>query len=211
MVMAASSYAQAPAFVPDLSTVANTSKWGIHNREVRLVEDQGRKAVALNAKPRDGVVWLKDYSFSQGVIECDIRGKDIVGQSFVGIAFHGVDEETFDAIYFRPFNFHQEQAARRSHSVQYISHPVYTWSKLRKDHPGKYENPLSDPPDADAWFHARIVLEGRIVKVFVNDDKEPCLSVEKIGKQKDGWLGFWVGNGSEGLFANLKIVAAKRN
>jgi hypothetical protein len=206
LTMAVPAVAQTPAFVPDLSKVTDNKEWGIHNREARVFEDQDMKGVELNANPREGFVWLKNYSFSDGVIECDIRGKDVVGQSFVGVAFHGVDKENFDAIYFRPFNFHQEQVARRSHSVQYISHPTYTWSKLRTDHPGKYENALKNPPDSNAWFHARIVVEGMNVRVFVNDDKEPSLVVEKISNQQNGWIGFWVGNGSDGKFANLKIT-----
>ncbi len=48
---------------------------------------------------------LQPQQFRNGTIECDIREKDVQGQSFVGITFHGVDSTTYDAIYFRPFNF----------------------------------------------------------------------------------------------------------
>jgi hypothetical protein len=43
----------------------------------------------------------------------------------------------------------------------------------------------------------------------VNDATEPCLVVEQLSDRKSGWVGFWVGNGSGGEFANLKVTAAK--
>jgi hypothetical protein len=58
-------------------------------------------------------------------------------QSFVGVAFHGVDGTTYDAIYFRPFNFKTDDPVRRIHAVQYISHPDNPWQKLRDGQPGE--------------------------------------------------------------------------
>jgi len=68
---------------------------------------------------------LKNILFSNGTIEFDVKGKDVQGQSFVGLAFHGLDNSTYDAIYLRPFNFRTEDKLRKIHAVQYISHPVY--------------------------------------------------------------------------------------
>ena len=50
---------------------------------------------------------------------------------------------TYDAIYFRPFNFRTSDPARRLRAVQYISHPTYTWNKLRAERPGVYEKPVN--------------------------------------------------------------------
>jgi tetratricopeptide (TPR) repeat protein len=87
------------------------------------------------------------------VIEVDLKGKDVAQQSFLGIAFHLVDWTTFDAVYFRPFNFRAPEAERRSHSVQYVSHPVNTWQKLRAEQPGRFEKAIElDPRSADAWL-----------------------------------------------------------
>jgi len=44
----------------------------------------------------------------------------------VGIAFHGSDNKTLDAIYFRPFNFQSTDPVRKIHAVQYVSHPDNT-------------------------------------------------------------------------------------
>lgn len=194
-------------FVPQasLAQLAKKTKpepqyWSTFNREVKYGDDQ---VIYLNAKPNDGLLWLKDTDFTNGTIDLDIKGKDTRGQSFVGIAFHGQDNETFDAVYFRPFNFNV--AERKSHSVQYISMPQYDWKKLRENFPGKYENQIASPPGANDWFHAKIVVENASIKVFVNGSKDPSLEVDKISDSKSGKVGLWVGNGSDGWFKNVEI------
>jgi len=192
-------FGQQNEIIPDLTQVNNADIWALHNRSV----DPGRE-IHLDGKPEDGLLWIKKPIFSNGKIELDIRGKDQAGRSFVGVAFHGVDESTFDAVYFRPFNFKHPE--RKGHSVQYISHPGYTWFKLREEFPEKYENPVSPVPDPNDWFHATVVVEYPMVYVYVNNSTEPSLTVEQLSSRKQGWIGFWVGNNSEGWFKNLKIV-----
>src|SRR5260221_285321 len=70
--------------------------------------DNGKSAVSSM-----GVVWIKNTNFLTGTIEIDLRGKDIVQKSFLGVAFHGVDTITYDAIYFRPFNFRSADPVRK--------------------------------------------------------------------------------------------------
>src|SRR6185436_16195371 len=53
----------------------------------------------------DGMAWIKGLNFSTGTIEVDLRGRDGFQESFIGIAFHGVDTAELDVVYFRPFNF----------------------------------------------------------------------------------------------------------
>jgi len=117
-----------------------------------------------------------------------------------------VDGTTYDAIYFRPFNFKAEDPARRKRAVQYISHPTYTWQKLRAEHPGEYEQPVSPVPDPNAWCHVRVIVAAPKVSVFVDQAKEPSLVVNQLSDRHTGRVGLWVGNNSGGDFANLKIV-----
>jgi hypothetical protein len=140
------------------------------------------------------------------VTEVDLRGKDVAQQSFLGIAFHVVDWTTLDAVYFRPFNFRAAEAERRSHSVQYVSHPAHTWQRLRAERPGQFEQAIDPPPDPNGWFHARIVLVGGRVEVYVNGAAKPSLAVEDLGAVKSGGVGLFVGNGSDGSFTDLKIT-----
>jgi hypothetical protein len=154
------------------------------------------------------VAYLEGTEFANGTIELDIRGKDVQQQSFVGVAFHGVDGATYDAVYFRPFNFRAEDPARRTRAVQYISHPTYSWQKLRAEHPGKYEQAVTPVPDPNGWFHVRVVVASPNVSVFVEDAKAPSLIVSQFSERRKGRIGLWVGNNSGGDFANLKLISA---
>lgn len=191
--------AQNHIFVPDLSKVRDTTKWVIINRDVSY---DG----TLNFKPKaeEEPVWLKDYSFSNGRIDVDIKGQNLQGKSFVGIAFHVIDNKTYDAIYFRPFNF--LNPTRNTHSVQYISHPDNPWQKLREAFPEKYESKILIPPDPDDWFHVTIEINYPKVSVYVNNEKTASLIVEQLSTQKRGSVGVWVGYMSGGQFKNLKIT-----
>jgi hypothetical protein len=185
----------------------DASAWRVHNRQVLPVPGRP-EAVRLDARARDGVLWLVGSSFGEGAIEVDVRGADQPGQSFVGVAFHGVNDTTYEAVYFRPFNFRNPDVPRRSRAVQYISHPAHPWQKLREQHPGKYEAAISPVPDPDGWFHARVEIKGREVRVFVNGAAEPCLTVTSLSDRPRGMIGLWVGHESAGEFANLKLMPA---
>lgn len=193
---------------PDLATLAEGKGLKVFNRNVSSLNEGDKKGVRLNESPGDGVAYLEGIEFTNGTIKLDVRGKDVQQQSFVGVAFHGVDGTTYDAVYFRPFNFRAEEPARRSRAVQYISHPTYTWQKLRAEQPGLYEQPVAPVPDPNAWFHVRVVIASPKVRVFVNDAKEPSLVVNQLSDRKKGQVGLWVGNTSGGDFANITIVPA---
>jgi len=193
---------QAQTLKPDLQ---NLALWNLINRSAIPINEDGKKAVRINEMPGDGAMILKDTNFSNGTIEFDVKGKNVLQQSFVGFAFHVQDEKAYDAIYFRPFNFASPDTARRAHSVQYISSPDYGWEKLRETFPGKYENRINPVPDPDGWFHAKIVVDGRKISVFVNNASKPSLEVEKLTNTTKGGVALWVGNNSGGSFANLTI------
>jgi hypothetical protein len=193
---------------PDLADLSDGKGLKLFNRTASSLTDGARKGLRLSEAPGDGGAYLTGIEFANGTIELDIRGKDVQQQSFVGIVFHGVDETTYDGIYFRPFNFRTDDAARRIRAVQYVSHPAYPWQKLRADTPGKYEKPVNPVPDPNGWFHARVVVASPKVSVFVGDGTEPCLVVDQLSDRKKGLTGLWVGNTSGGDFANFKVVPA---
>jgi hypothetical protein len=193
---------------PDLAKLAEGNHLKVFNRTAGSLRDGARSGVRLSEAPGDGVAYLEGTEFADGIIELDIRGKDVPQQSFVGVAFHGVDRATYDAVYFRPFNFKAEDPARRVRAVQYISHPTYTWDKLRAEHPGKYEKAVTPVPDPNGWFHVRVVVASPKVSVFVEDAKEPSLIVSQLSERGKGLIGLWVGNTSGGDFANLRLGPA---
>jgi len=176
------------------------------NRTATSLTDGNRAGVRLSARADNGVAYLRGVEFGNGTIELDIRGKDVQGQSFVGVAFHGVDDTTYDAVYLRPFNFKTDDPVRHNHAVQYVSHPTYPWQKLRAEHPGEYEQPVTPAPDPNGWFHVRVVVASPQVSVFVADATEPSLVVTQLSHRAKGRVGLWVGNGSDGDFANLILT-----
>jgi hypothetical protein len=199
---------QKKAIEADLGVLADGKGLNPSNRTVSRITDGTRKGIRLSAAEGEWPVYLPDMKFANGTIEFDVKGKDVQGASFVGVAFHGVDGTTYDAIYFRPFNFKTDDQARVLRAVQYVSQPAHPWQKLRADTPGQYEKPVKPVPDPNGWFHARIVVASPRVSVFVADATEPCLTVNQLSDRKNGLVGVWVGNTSGGDFANLKIVPA---
>jgi len=193
---------------PDLNGIATRQGWEIVNRGATVTFEAGRPVVTFDGRPGDGAAWLEGVEFYNGTIEVLVRGKNVPQRSFLGIAFRGVDDETYDAIYFRPFNFQADNVLSRSHQVQYISHPVNTWSKLREEHTGVYENEILDPPDPDGFFQIRIEINKPEVRVFVNDAAEPCLVVNELTDRVGGRIGLWMGNNSDGSFAELVLRPA---
>jgi len=198
-------------FRPNLDRLAQGKGWKVFERSVSLLRDGDKKGVRFDARPSIGGALLEDFDFDDGTIEFDVRGKDELQRSFVGVIFHAVDEMTYDAIYFRPFNFKSADALRRQHAVQYISHPEFTWQKLRAEHPEQYEKAVKPVPDPNGWFHVRVAVAYPKVSVFVNDAKEPSLVVDKLNERRRGRVGFYVSNDSGGDFANLKITPAEGN
>lgn len=193
------SFAQQNEIIPDLTKVNDTTIWNLDDREL-----VNTNPVHLNKGEGDGILWLKSLSFENGTIDLDIKGRDERGQSFVGIAFHGLDRNNFELVYFRPFNFKSPE--KKGNSVQYVSLPEFTWQKLRTEHPGVYENEPTPTPDPNGWFHATIEVNHPTVKVYINNAEEPSLSIQQLNERKTGWIGFWVGSNSEGEFKNLKIT-----
>lgn len=173
------------------------------NRSITISEKDKKQIILLDAKPGEGVAWADKINFSTGTIEFDVKGKDVAQQSFVGIAFHGINDSTYEAVYFRPFNFQSFDTTKRNHSVQYISMPRYDWSYLRETQPGKYENVLLRAVNPNEWFHVKIVISKNEIKAFVNKDDMPSLVVQPISQIVSGKIGFWVGNDSDGAFSNL--------
>ncbi len=178
--------------------------------EIKSTSEEFNRAVNygdhiyLGRAANDGFLKISGINFKNGVIEADVKGSDTPQQSFVGIAFHGADNETYEAVYFRPFNFRNPE--RSGNSVQYIAHPEYPWQKLRTENPGQYESKLNQDLDPDEWFHVRLQILDSEVKVFVNDYEQPTLTVQRLNNNSGGWIGFWVGNSSDGWFKNLKII-----
>lgn len=190
------------SFRPDLQ---DRSRWELSGRAIENMQEPGKKGVKFDERDGPGFLILKNYDFATGTLEFDVRGKNVVQQSFVGVVFHLQTTSTYEAVYFRPFNFSNPDTARRSRAVQYIAMPGFYWDKLRADFPRRYENKVNPVPDPDDWFHVTVVIEADRVRVFVNNSPLPSLDVQRLTRTERGKLGLWVDNTSGGSFANLQI------
>ncbi len=174
------------------------------NRSISLYGDQG-DAIEMNAENSSGIGIIEDLEFEEGIIEIELLGENNPGKSFLGIAFNIVNEETYEAVYFRPFNFVAKEKLNKEHMVQYISHPEFTWRKLREEQPGEFENEIKTPPNPDDWFKAIIHIKENIVEVYVDHLSEPVLIVDRLSSIKSKKIGIWAGFGSSGRFRNLNL------
>ncbi len=185
----------------DLSKLFAGHKLGVLSGDTIKILNDGQ----YNGVTCSGIAWITDASFTTGTIDVDFRGRDVVQQSFIGIAFHGADNKTSECVYFRPFNFQTNDTLRGKHMVQYMNEPTYPWDRLRKENPLVYENTIEHAPDPKNWLHAHIVVTADQVTVFVNHSTKPSLKVTRLNKSNSGRIGLW-DNGYAGDFANLVIV-----
>lgn len=177
------------------------------NREVSRLAERG--GVHVSAKAGPGVVWIEGTDFAEGTIEVDVRGKDVLQQSFVGIAFHRHDDQTYESVYVRPFNFQATDPARHNHALQYMQVPEFDWPVLREKFPEEFERPVVASLKPTDWVPLKVIVRTGRVQVFAGAVTTPTLDVRKLGQLDRGMVGLWVGNNSDGDFANLRITPAK--
>jgi hypothetical protein len=171
---------------PDLSKIADTTRRKVTDATAEAATVDGKKAAHLqatgdSANGSAGMALVNGTEFSTGSVELDLKGNSEGRRSFVGVVFNVLDTKTFEAIYFRPFNFRTNEPYSLR-AVQYISWPAHPWERLRKEKPNQFEKPVTTRPDPLAWFHARIEVTHEQVRVFVNHAKEPSLSVDRLAK-----------------------------
>ena len=189
----------------NLSSLKEKAKLKIINRTIKIIKEGQINFVQLSENKEEGLVWLPIKQFGNGTIEIEMRGKNVLQKSFIGIAFHGLNDSTYDAVYCRPFNFFAKDSVRKIHAIQYISHPQYTWKKLRDEQNGIFEKPIMNPPNPNRWFILKLVLCGKMVKAYINNAKKPSLIIEKLTANTKGKVGIFVGDDSGGDFKSIKI------
>jgi hypothetical protein len=192
----------------DLAAAMTAGRLRAVNRDMSRLKDRS-DAVHVSERADNGVVWIARSDFAEGTIEVDLRGRDVLQQSFLGLAFHGKDDRTYESVYVRPFNFRADDRARRQHAVQYMMLPDYDWPRLRQEFPEKFENRVDASIAPTDWVSLKVVVSGATVEVFVGADKPIALEARKLGQLSRGMVGLWAGNNSDGDFADLRITSMK--
>jgi hypothetical protein len=184
-----------------------------HGSSVTKATYLGKSAVRLDALPNaaDGESFaiVKGSRFHNGTIEVELAGKPAAtagpaARGFIGIAFR-VQGNRYEYIYLRPTNGRADDQVRRNHSTQYGAHPDFGFGQMRKESPEKYESYVDLEPGV--WTKMRIVVDGTKARLYVHDAAQPCLIVNdlKLG-DSEGAVALWVGPGTEGYFATLKMT-----
>jgi hypothetical protein len=160
-------------------------------------------------------VKIKGSDFKNGTIEVKLLSRLMTNapgfaRGFIGLAFR-IDQNhsKFEGIYIRPTNGRADDQVRRNHSTQYFAFPDYDFDRLRKESPEKYES-YADMA-LNEWITLRIEVKDLTAKLFVNNSKQPSLIVNdlKLGDNRSGAVGLWVGNWTEGYFKDLKVTKLK--
>jgi len=197
------------SLAPDVGQVNDAKVWRVIDADASVegpvvrLKPHGDPAVGSHI----GLALVQNVKFSEGTLEIDLRGGGTQQASFLGLAFGVVDARTFEAVYFRPFRFADDDPEARRHAVQYVAWPEYTWEKLRKDKPGVYEAAIHPVPDPAGWFHVRIDATKQKVSVSVDGSAQPCLVIDRLG-YREGNVGLWV-DSMPAAFRNLRIQPAR--
>jgi hypothetical protein len=146
------------------------------NREVAKLAGTS-DTIHFNEKADPGVAWIQGSDFSEGAVEVEVRGRDVLQQSFVGVAFHGTDGQHYECVYLRPFNFRAEDPVRHGHALQYMAVPDYDWPRLREEFPEKFEHSVDQSLDPNGWVNLRITVKGEAVQVYVGHVTAPTLQI----------------------------------
>jgi hypothetical protein len=133
----------------------------------------------------------------------------VLQQSFLGVAFHRTSDETYEVVYVRPFNFRATDPDRHQHAVQYAAVPDFDWPRLRKEFPEEFENPVDAAVEPTSWVPLKVVVTSKGVQIHVGTGSTVALEARKLGAAGRGMIGLWVGNTSNGDFANLRVAPAK--
>jgi hypothetical protein len=212
-----------PAYLLPLLFSAALNAQSVDNLELRNVKAdavtfKGKRAIHLTHTPgatgEETLAILKDLKdFHNGTIELDVAGAPSSGsgegaRGFVGVAFRtqAPGGSKFELFYIRPTNGRAEDQLRRNHSTQYVSYPDWPWHKTRAATPGLYESWSDMEPGV--WIKMKVTVQGSKARLFLNGAEQPCLIVNdlKLGPEAKGGIGFWIGPGADGYYANLKVT-----
>src|SRR5690349_16151345 len=170
---------------------------GLYAQTIKFTKDNSiRNKVAMSIEKLDGkevIKVVKDSSvegadqptfvkinglnFQNGTIEVKVLSRLLktapdYARGFIGVAFRINDSNTqFESFYIRPTNGRADDQVRRNHSIQYCSYPDYTFDRLRKESPERYES-YADM-ELNKWITLRIEVKDDHAKLFIDNVQQP--------------------------------------
>lgn len=169
----------------------------------QILEFEGENALLID-KPGEifesgSKVYLKDYEFSDGIIEFDfyipVRQLRLIG-FFFRLTTHN-EEDRYELFFFRP------NLINTLGTVQYM--PINN----EKVHFSTYADDIYQGTgniEPNIWHHVKAEVKGPHATVYVNDDE--VMTVNNLGRGlSKGTIGVWLGETSPKVyFANFKVT-----
>lgn len=178
--------------------------------EIRMPSEKFQDASKEKLTDRSFMAWLP-IDFRDGVIEVDIASEltpdaPAYARGFAGVSFRIDSGGRFENIYLRPLNSAAQDQVRRNHSVQYFAYPDFTFDRLRKEEPERFEAYAELLPAQ--WTRMRIEVNAARAVLYLNGKAQASLLVDglKLGDEQRGGVGIWIESGTVAYFKDLKIL-----
>jgi hypothetical protein len=71
----------------DLASMHEKNELDIYNRDISLINENSYQGIKLSKAFGEGLAKIKNFEFSNGSIEFDVRGENVKMHSIVGLAF----------------------------------------------------------------------------------------------------------------------------
>src|SRR6267154_651866 len=94
---------------------------------------------------------------------------------------------------------------RIERAIQYVAHPDFHFDVSREQYPGRYEKGADIA--LGRWHRLRLEILGAHLRALV-DGVEALVVDDLHYAGRRGSVGLFVGDGSRGLFANLRVLPA---
>jgi hypothetical protein len=145
--------------------------------EFLTFKDRPSMKLAANS----GQVVIKGLNFKDGTIEFDVES--ILPGFAQSVYFHKRDEKEQEIVYLRVTKIGDSLA---NEAVQYC--PYFDGVNMWDMYPN-YQAPA--PIKKGDWNHIKLVIHGKRMQVFVNDDTRPVLDIPKLeGNYAEGGVSF---------------------
>lgn len=169
------------------------ARWEILDPEARVMRYLGRESLFL----AEGVAWLPDAAFADGVIAFDVA---LHGQpGFAGVAFRGQSATDYELIYLRAHR------SREWDALQYT--PIFGLQEAWQLYAGAGYNGAAELP-LNRWVHVEVVVAGRTARVRLDGAAAPQLTVTDLKRPwASGRVGVW-GRFGAANFSNVSATAA---
>lgn len=171
----------------------DSERWVIDSSSADTEIYKGERSLLL----KKGIAYVKDVSFTNGIIEFDVAFSNDRG--FVGVIFRMQDEENYEEFYMRP---HQ---SGNPDATQYT--PVFNGLAGWQLYHSQGFNAKASY-SFDQWMHVRLVVSGKNAEVFIGESEEPVLFMHELKRRiQPGMVGISLPAPlTPGHFANFSVT-----